>query len=273
MSKFRTIKVSDPRFERDHLRHITVKTPNLKGRGDLTIFVPPATKSVTDIPLVILLHGVYGSHWAWTGVAGVHITALRLMEQGTLPPLVLAMPSDGLWGDGSGYLPHDGYDFEKWITHDTIEVCREVVPAVTDRSPLFLTGLSMGGFGALRLGAKSGNLFSAISGHSSITATKELQLFVEEPPEAYNQTNSEEESVLQTILNHRDQLPSIRFDCGTEDLLIEPNRILHTQLVKHNIQHRYEEYPGGHEWPYWEEHIVDTLLFFGAQIPHTSSSK
>jgi enterochelin esterase-like enzyme len=24
----------------------------------------------------------------------------------------------------------------------------------------------------------------------------------------------------------------------------------------------YEEFPGGHEWPYWTEHLEDTLRFF-----------
>ena len=112
---FHTIEVSDPRFEREHLRHVTVKSPALRARADLTVFVSPGVEAGQNPPIVILLHGVYGSHWAWTLKGGVHRTALRLVEEGSIAPLILAMPSDGLWGDGSGYLPHSGQDFERWI--------------------------------------------------------------------------------------------------------------------------------------------------------------
>ncbi|MEO6188400.1 MAG: hypothetical protein ABIO82_02545, partial [Ginsengibacter sp.] len=109
MSKFRTIEISDPRFENNHLRFVTVKTPNLKGRGDICVFVPPSIKTELDTPVVILLHGVYGSAWSWPVSTGVHLQAMRMIERDEIPPMVIAMPSDGLWGDGSAYLAHNGY--------------------------------------------------------------------------------------------------------------------------------------------------------------------
>jgi poly(3-hydroxybutyrate) depolymerase len=56
MKKFRTIEISDSQFEKDNLRMMTVKSSNLKGRGDIVVFVPP--KIQRDTPVVILLHGV-----------------------------------------------------------------------------------------------------------------------------------------------------------------------------------------------------------------------
>ncbi|NBO04020.1 MAG: esterase family protein, partial [Betaproteobacteria bacterium] len=50
------------------------------------------------------------------------------------------------------------------------------------------------------------------------------------------------------------------------DELIGANRILHGQLQAAGIPHTYEEFPGGHEWPYWTEHIADTLRFFAARL-------
>ena len=116
---FRTIEKSDPAFESNHLSFITVKTKNLKGRGDICLFVPPV-KGLKDIPLVVLLHGVFGSAWAWSQKAGVHLTAWDMIQNKELEPMVIAMPSDGLWGDGSAYLPHNDFDFEKWIVDDVI---------------------------------------------------------------------------------------------------------------------------------------------------------
>src|SRR5438094_425387 len=121
MSRFHTVEVSDPRYEHDHLRTITLKSPSLKGRGDVTLFVPPGCESAKNLPLVILLHGIYGSHWAWALKGGAHKTALKLIESRAIKPMVIAMPSDGLWGDGSGYFAHDGADFEKWIAEDVVD--------------------------------------------------------------------------------------------------------------------------------------------------------
>ncbi len=258
---FRTIEISDPQFESDNLRFVTVKTANLKGRGDICLFIPPGPEN-QEIPLVILLHGVYGSSWVWALKAGVHKTAGKMIENGTINPMAIAMPSDGLWGDGSGYLPHHNLDFEKWIVEDVPMAVSEVTPNITIYSPLFISGLSMGGFGALRLGIKYQQQFAGISTHSAITALDQMNLFVEEPLDDYRQKEATEESVWEIIQSINGQVPPLRFDCGTDDLLIEHNRKLHNQLKEAGIDHQYQEFPGGHEWSYWQEHVKDSLLFF-----------
>ncbi|MGA9637035.1 alpha/beta hydrolase [Flavobacterium sp.] len=260
-SKFKTTEISNPEFESNNLRFITIKTKNLNGRGDICVFVPPM-KDVKDLPIVTLLHGVYGSAWIWAHKAGVHFTALQMMEQGLIEPMVIAMPSDGLWGDGSAYLSHNNAHYENWIVEDVIDAVRENIDCTSENSKLFISGLSMGGYGALRLGAKFPNRYKAISGHSSITNKNQMHLFVEEDESNYNQADAINEDVLSLILKNKENLPPLRFDCGKDDLLIEYNRTLHTELKKNAIKHSYQEFEGAHEWSYWQEHIKDSLLFF-----------
>lgn len=262
MSRFRTIEISNPAFEQERLRFMTVKTNSLKGRGDICIFVPPGTTTLQDMPVCLLLHGVYGSAWSWAFNAGVHRTALQMIERGEIAPMLIAMPSDGLWGDGSAYLPHHSLDFEKWIAADVPETLITVFPQVSEQSPFFIAGLSMGGFGALRIGAKYHQRFRGMAGHSSITELDQLSMFVEESADGYAQPDKTDESVLNTILKYREKAPPFRFDCGSSDVLINENRILHQQLEARNIPHTYEEFEGEHEWPYWEKHVADTLQFF-----------
>ena len=101
--------------------------------------------SISDgVPVVILLHGVYGSHWAWTMKGKAHETAQRLIDEGKIKPMILVMPSDGLFGDGSAYVPHKTENYEQWIVEDVIQVVKERIPQATDDSPIFITGLSMG---------------------------------------------------------------------------------------------------------------------------------
>jgi hypothetical protein len=53
----------------------------------------------------------------------------------------------------------------------------------------------------------------------------------------------------------------LRFDCGTEDLLIEANRRLHADLNARRGP-RLPGVPGYHSWDYRALHLPDTLLFF-----------
>lgn len=263
MNPFRTIDISDPRFEAEGLRHLTVKSPSLRGRGDLTVWAP---SGVQPMALVILLHGVYGSHWCWALKGGAHRTARRLIDAGLVPPLALAMPSDGLRGDGTAYMRHgDGSDYERWIVDEVPLAACSAVVGLAASVPLCLAGLSMGGFGALRLGARHSTRVGAISGHSSMTHFTQMSRFVEEDPAAFG-TLATEASVLDAIIGAGDRLPPLRFDCGAEDDLLEANRDLHRALQARGIAHVYEEFPGDHTWPYWETHLDDTLRFFGKVV-------
>jgi enterochelin esterase-like enzyme len=195
--------------------------------------------------------------------AGVHKTAGRLTEQGKMRPTVLVMPSDGLYGDGSGYLPHQNENYEKWIADDLITLVREQVAGVREKSKIFITGLSMGGYGAMRLGAKYPGVFTSFSGLSSITEFSQMALFLEgNDDRELSKSVRSKESVLECILANKERLPRFRFDCGTEDLLIDFNGQLHRSLEENNIKHTYIEYPGSHEWDYWRLHVEDSLLFF-----------
>ena len=263
MSKFHTIQVSIPRFEQDGLRYVTVKSNALGQRADLSLFLPDVVER--NLPLVILLHGIYSSHWGWSYCAGAHRTAARLIAEGEIPPLVLAMPSDGLWGDGSGYFSHHGKDFDRWIVDEVPAAAREAGAPVSASSPCFIAGLSMGGFGALSLGARFGGKFQAVSAHSSVTDLRELDQVVEESLLS-DFCRGDDVEVLQMILRHRETLPPTRFDCGLDDRLLSANRELHRSLEEEGVEHVYEEFSGGHEWSYWERHLVDTLRFFAEHV-------
>ncbi len=261
MSRFFTTRIAA--FE--GLYFITVKSNALHRRADLTVYYPTQAKQMSDIPLVILLHGVYGSHWSWVAQGNVHQTAQSLINAGQIRPMMLVMPSDGLFGDGSGYVPHREDNYETWIVEDVIEVVRELFSHVTVSSPVFIAGLSMGGFGALRLGAKYPQVFRGFSGLSSITHFNQLRDFVADFT-TLQRDALEQDGVLDWLLKNKAMLPPFRFDCGEADSLLEANRSLHQSLMAHNIDHTYEEFAGAHAWEYWQIHIEKTLLFFSQCI-------
>ena len=265
MKSFRTIELSESLYESNGLRFLTVKTPNLKGRGDICIYVPQTGSALKDLPIYILLHGVYGSSWVWALKGGAAHSAEELIKDNKIKPAIIAMPSDGLWGDGSAYFAHHQKDFEKWIVNDVPKAIKENVPEAGAKSQLCIGGLSMGGYGALMLGAKHPEKFQAMSGHSSITQLAQMSYFAEEPIEVYR-NESKLPDVIDALNLNQDKLPSIRFDCGSSDHLIDANRLLHQQMESNGIKHIYQEFEGGHEWSYWKEHVKKTLQFFDKNV-------
>lgn len=225
------------------------------------MYVPQHITGLQDLPIYILLHGVYGSSWAWAWKGGAHGTAQHLIEAGQIRPAIIAMPSDGLWGDGSAYFSHHNQHFDQWIVSDVPLAIQENIPEASLNSELCIGGLSMGGYGALSLGGRFPQKFKAISGHSSITKLEQMADFVEEPLSAYTES-CEFPNVIQHLEENKANLPALRFDCGKKDSLLEANRQLHQELIQLEIEHVYEEFEGGHEWPYWQKHVEKTLRFF-----------
>lgn len=269
MITFRTLEVSDPTLTPEGLRFITVKSAALQQRADITLFVPRQAAGLRNVPLVLLLHGVYGSHWAWAFKGGAHITAQRLINASAIPPLVLAMPSDGLWGDGSGYVAHTQQDFERWIVDEVPAAASESCTSCSAASPLCIAGLSMGGFGALRLAGKHPQRFVAAAGHSSVTEAAQLDALLAEPRTAWSDAPADR-SVVAALRSAPATLPPLRFDCGRDDPFIAANRRLHDELDAAGIAHEYAEHEGGHGWDYWSRHLEESLRFFGATLQSRS---
>lgn len=264
---FRTLECSDPALGTDGLAFVTVRSPALRRRADATLFVPPAARQVSDLPMIVLLHGVYGSHWAWALKGGAHRTATRLIDEGALPPVALLMPSDGLWGDGSGYVAHAEHDAERWIIDEIPALAREVVAGCTTHSPLLVAGLSMGGFGALRLAGKYPQRLAAAAALSAVTHVDQLDDLIEEGTRGWSDLPADRDVL--AALTAAGRLPPLRIDCGLDDPYLQANRDLHHSLQRAAIDHHYAEASGGHDWAYWSRALEDTLRFFG-QVLHTT---
>jgi enterochelin esterase-like enzyme len=258
VSRFRNANISEP-VDCASVRFATLYSPALQRRADITLYVPE-TSAGEPLPLLILLHGVYGSHWTWWAYGKAPETADAMIRSGAIHPVAIAMPSDGLWGEGSGYVAHRDFDAEAWIMQDVPEFIGEMLPQV-ETARFSLAGLSMGGYGALRLGAKYAAKVKSISAHSAVTRVADLAQFVTEPISEYLAAGEQDTDILHWVRENRAILPPLRFDCGREDSLLEANRVLHAALLEQGVPHSYEEHDGGHTWDYWQRHVRSTLRF------------
>jgi len=49
-------------------------------------------------------------------------------------------------------------------------------------------------------------------------------------------------------------------------ILLEDNRTFHNTLEKLGYPHEYEEFPGAHDWGYWDVHVQKAIAFHARNL-------
>ncbi len=219
-----------------------------------TVILPNAADAGPGPYHVLLqLHGYGDDHSAWIYKSNI----ARYLER---VPLIAVFP-DGENSYWSNWEPTRRYEdllIEDLWAH--VQATYAVVPA----SRWAIGGLSMGGFGALRLGLKHADRFASIFGHSSfIPSPTEMVEWIERSPwwsESFKETVRAQGSPYQwAAAVNRAQVPRLGFDCGVDDELLGQNRRFHAYLESIGLPHTYIEHPGGHTWDYWDRHVHTAL--------------
>lgn len=250
----------------DGLREVTVFSRSLNRRADITVYVPPGLDARARLPLIILLHGVYGSHWSWSRSGHAHLVLQKMIDGGEIAPVMLAMPSDGLFGIGSGYVARPGMeDAERWIIDEVPEVAALVHPHVRGAG-IGLAGLSMGGWAALRLAARHGTRVRCAFGLSPLTAIADVAGYAEEWHRVAHAPPVDDPELLPLLVRERDTMPPIAISCGRDDALIADVRRLRDGLHAAGMRPDYTESPGGHTWGLWRRELPVVLRFLDAHL-------
>ncbi len=208
--------------------------------------------------VLYLLHGLSDDHTIWS-----RRTSIERYVQGW--PLMVVMP-DG----GRGWYSNaiEGAAYEDDLIKEVVGLVDRTFPVKADRSGRAIGGLSMGGFGAVKLGLKHHDKFSSVHSHSGALGI--LAADHSKEPELQTELRrifgpnplggAEDPFALVEKIDHG-RLPALLLDCGTEDGLLKQSRKFHEHLEKSCIPHEYREFPGGHNWDYWDKHVQDALAF------------
>ena len=216
-------------------------------------------------PVVYLLHGLSDDYTAWVRQTSIERYAAAY-------PFIIVMP-DG----GRGYSTNapQGEAYESALVHDLIPFIDRTFRTDSRRTGRAIGGLSMGGYGALKLALGYPDLFCGAASHScsrALTWTHEPVPEEQKFTRVFGLDPRGGSSDLFTAATRMDRqlLPALRIDCGTEDALLDGNRRFHQHLAALAIPHEYAEYPGGHTWAYWDQRIQETLLFYQRLFTETA---
>ncbi|WP_409417098.1 alpha/beta hydrolase [Flavobacterium sp. PS2] len=226
-------------------------------------------KSKASFPVLYLLHGAYGHFGDWLKNTPDKKLVQNLSDQYNL---IIVMPEGETFSFYLDSPVNKGSQFETYITKEVIQKIDKTYRTISDKKGRVISGLSMGGHGALYLSSKHPDLFCAAGSMSgavdmggmlnrdAVQVTKLMEpVFGKEgaPQEVYASY-----AVLGMVDKMKANKLALIIDCGVDDFLIEPNRELHRRLVYSKVEHDYTERPGAHTWEYWENSLPYHVLYF-----------
>lgn len=224
------------------------------------VILPESYKNNRNhFPVVYLLHGYSGSYSNWI------MKAPGLKSDVDAFQVIVVCP-DGNYNSWYFDSPVDrSIKYETYISTEVPAYIDAAYHTIAKRNFRAITGLSMGGHGALSLGWKHADFFGAagsMSGALDLSPWKNKYDLIRALGDTLQNKNFINFSVVNLVKKIPAQIPRLIFDCGINDPFIEANRQLHNELLESKIPHDYIERNGVHNWDYWRNAVSYQLMFF-----------
>ena len=225
-----------------------------------TIVLPDAYKNGSDsFPVLYLLHGYGGWHSNWI---------LRVPELSKLADefnTIIVCPEGGRnsWYFDSPLEPSSQY--ETFVGKEVPAFIDSAYRSRKSRMARMISGLSMGGHGALFIALRHPETFGVAGSMSGGLDLKESKGKYEIAEKIGDSTQWNNYSVISMINTEQASQLKILIDCGVDDFFLQGNRAVHQKLVQLKVPHMYFEKEGGHSWDYWRRSIPYHLFFFRQQ--------
>lgn len=238
----------------------TIYADSLGMMTSLTVTMPTGKAGGPDgeMPVVYLLHGLSDNHSAWLRRSRVDYYAEQAGFAVVMPEVQRGFYCDMAYG----------VRYYAYITQELPALCRQMFRLSARREDNFIAGLSMGGYGALKAAFRSPEAYAGAASFSGgVDIRSRLETGGMDPKEVYAISGGElaEEDDLFPLAARaaeRGDCPPLYITCGQSDFMYEDHQRFRTHLETLGLAHTYEEWPGGHEWDFWDESIRRALDFF-----------
>jgi S-formylglutathione hydrolase FrmB len=236
--------------------------------------LPARVPDAPRLPVAYLLHGAGGAGRNWTSYSDV----ARFAEQG----LILVMPDAG----SSYYVnavekPQDRY--EDYIVSDLIPDVETRLPAAPGRGSRAVVGVSMGGYGAVKLALSHPELFAFAGGMSSaidvptrrFAARRFLQYRRHAAifgPWGSSERRARDPFVLARTADAATS-PYFFLSCGDREGLLPSNRRFAELLADRRIRHEFHVVRGGHDWYQWDAQLATVFASLREHLDRPTLSR
>lgn len=240
------------------------------------VILPPSYDSdkARRYPILYFLHGLGGDAQQLIAGGGLDMVA-DLWQQKKITEFLIVTP-----GAGRSFYVNSRDSrvrYQDFFIREFLPYIETHYRTLRDRRHRGISGVSMGGYGALRFGFLYPGLFGSVSAHSAalvekspearlsgsldMAITRFLGSAFGSPFDPAYWTRESPFSIVRDRPRPRGLL--VYFDCGTEDDFgfNRGAEAFHKLLLSRGIPHEFHLYPGGHDWSYFAQHLPASFEF------------
>ena len=240
---------------------IEVFSPSMNKNIKSCVIFPESYKNTDKkFPVVYLLHGYSGNYGSWA-------RDFKELKSQVDQYNFIIVGVDGNYSSWYFDSPIDpNFKYETYVIKELVPHIDKKYKTISNRENRAISGLSMGGHGALYLSFKHQDIFGAAG---SMSGGVDFRPFPENwdiKKRLGSITEFPENWDKNTVTNMLSLVESnnlkLIIDCGVDDFFMDVNRQLHAKMLALKINHDYIERPGKHDLKYWENSLKFQLLFF-----------
>ena len=202
-------------------------------------------------------HGGYDDGSCWIRNTNIERYAMEKNLAVVMPSVGNSYYTDA--GNGRAYFT--------FISQELPKLVQAIFPLSHKREDTFAAGLSMGGYGAMKMALTFPERFAAVASMSgvldivrrvcypypgeSITEIDFAGIFLQ------NRELEGSADDLFALLQQRrpEELPRLYASVGVDDRFLEDNRRFRDRAASKGVSLTYEEGPGNHEWDFWDRYL------------------
>lgn len=240
---------------------MVIKSPKLKANDTIWTFKPTNYRSQQKYPVVFLLHGHSANYRSWSRLANLQDLANQYQ--------FLIVCPDGQ--KKSWYINSPKADSAQYEDFFMQELMPKIAKSYhTDTARYFITGASMGGYGAMWLFLHHSNCFLSAGSTSGVlnlrySAFRKTTIAYLLGPYSDDNKAYDDYSVVNWLYKIAGTNKAIIFDSGTEDYLYITSKKFREKCDELKIKATYTAQPGAHTGGYWSKTILQHFRFFAEQ--------
>lgn len=217
--------------------------------------------SAQQYKCMLLLHGLSDDNSIWLRRTSIERYAAQYNMAVIMPSADKSFYTDMKYGSA----------YYTYIAKEVPRIASEFFKLSNRREDWFVAGLSMGGYGALKIGLRECDRFCAAASLSGVVDIKAFassdrrDVFIPIFGKEINIPDDDDLFYLTKKNEDNPERPRIYMGVGTEDYLYADNRKMKSHLENLNYDFVYRESPGVHCWEFWDEYIQYALKWFCEQ--------
>ena len=212
------------------------------------------------LPVLYLFHGGVADASCWLRYTQIEAYAEEKGMAVVMPNVGNSYYTDMMYGPA----------YFTFISEELPRMVGSVFPISEKREENFTAGLSMGGYGALKLALRKPECYSAAISLSGVVDIMDLLTcgLWEDLLDLDAIFGSDRDKVRGSLEDiyfltgealAKGKVPDIYLACGSSDYFAKTNQEYHEYLAQNRVSHRFVLEPGNHDWDFWNPHLKEGI--------------